>query len=140
MINNHRNKKVIVYRFSDFGLGISKYIGTLIDYGIKDQIMGKQSVHWYEFRQYKKRLSTKFYIADSCPYFLIIGGWNGPNQDGIFDPKMSETSGSFTVSHGRYMSCDSRWKTDFDRLIDRADCDILFDHRHTKMEVKNDVF
>lgn len=66
-------------------------------------------------------------VKTYAPYLLLVPTKNAIDPDASLVTTSSDDSGTTSVS--RYLSCDPRWRTDFDAALLQANMPILADYR-----------
>lgn len=124
-------KKATIYTTSEFMGNVIKIECTLLDSGFRKYAQYENAA-FVRYIPKGKRNETGF-LKGYRPYILILEGHGHPEPDDMFvDLGKSETG--LNVRQSKYMSFDTRYKTDFDAVIDSIlpEKTVLFDVRHTK--------
>jgi hypothetical protein len=128
MKNMKTEKFVTIYTTNEMFGNIVKREGRLIECGLRDYAQYR-NVPYVKYIPKGKRLATGF--VKTSPYLVIIKGLGHPEPGDMFEQISSENG--TTVSKSKYMSFDSRYKTDFDEVLQKyltPEMTIL-DCRHT---------
>ena len=125
-------EKVTIYAGSGM-FGVHKIEGKLIAHGRKKfaQYDNAPFIHFVE----KGKRTPKGYCEGYKPFFLILKGHGHPNPDDPFVTNDLDGVPGMVIKKSRYASCDSRYQTDFNALIDpylnSHPGILLADYRHT---------
>lgn len=66
----------------------------------------------------KGKRNVRSSVETSRPSLLVLDGWGHPAPDSMFLPEEPTADPEVSIQRGRYRSCDSRWQSDFDTMID----------------------
>ncbi len=73
--------------------------------------------------------------TSSEPTTLVLEGWGHPKGADLFGETRTDSKTGLQVRESRYMSCDPRWRSDFDAMIaehiEKTGAKILYDARGT---------
>jgi hypothetical protein len=107
--------KVTIYFPGAFLGNILKYEGKLLDYGLRPYAQYPE-VPYVDFIPKGKRKQVR--VTQSYdPYMVILAGFGNPDPDPMYGTEEKLPSGT-VVRKSRYSSFDSKWREDFNELLD----------------------
>jgi len=113
--NTTRGEAVTIYRIGEFGMGVNKAEGWLLDHGRRPYAQ-YEAAPWVKWVPKGKR-NPRGWQGGYRPYCVVLRGHGLALDPGSsFDPC---PSGDVDVecSRSRYCSFDDRWATDFDAQL-----------------------
>ena len=106
--------KCTVYFKGGLGIVAMRCTKVAVKSGRFAQYSDALFVTYRETRKRKDRTMTQTY----APSVLVVEGHDAPAPDDVWGSH--EVTPTATISRGRYSSCDPRWQSDFDAMIDAA--------------------
>jgi len=120
--------KATIYTTNGFG-SISKYECYIHEVGTREYAQ-YDNAPYVKYTERRKRKPTGF-IKTYNPYLLVIAGWDNINPED--DSVTIKQNDDVKISKSRYLSFDSRYKSDFDSIInskiENNSVKVLFDVR-----------
>ena len=118
--------KVTIYCTNEFFGNIVRYDGKLINHGVRKYAQ-YENAPFVEFIPKGKRKIVRIQKSYK-PYLLIINGYDNQLPDSMYGK--SETKNGVTIKKSRYQSYDNRYKTDFDKILENSNINIIADYRY----------
>jgi len=132
IIDQAKEKKVTYYFQGEFGMGIRKVEGRLVDIEVRKwaQYSCSPSIKMIPKR---KRLIRE-YRQTYKPFFLVLDGYGHPDLDDGYIKLESSVPG-VTVKKSKYTSFDPRWKEEagstLDQYLQESGSKIIADYRES---------
>lgn len=120
-------RKVTVYYNSEMGMGINRVMGYLVGHGTQKYAQ-YNNAPYVDFIPKGKRTARRV-LKTYRPYLLVLKGWETPAPGDMW--RLVSKTDDATVSQSKYSAFDERWETDFDSQVEKADCKVIADYRHT---------
>lgn len=123
-------REVSIYTDSDFGMGIRRVEGKLVEHGTMKYAQ-YQNAPYVTFIPKGKRKARQI-LRTFRPYLLILDGWDTPAPGSMWNPEPVSETPDATVMQSKYSSFDDRWDADCDSIIEQfGTAKIVADYRHT---------
>lgn len=106
---------VTIFSKSEFGMGINKYEGKLLNTGVKPYAQYNKAP-FVEFIPKRKRKGVKI-IKGYSPYLVVLEGKH-PDLDPENPMQIISQTEDIVVRQSKYSSFDSRYESDFDKVLD----------------------
>jgi hypothetical protein len=114
--NPEEQKMVTIYTTTEFGMGIAKWTGKLVDFG-RMKYAQYDSAPFFTFVPKRKRSAFRF-VKASHTYVLILEGVNHPEPADFYGEAKKSEDGLVTIKESRYTAFDDRYKNEFDSKIE----------------------
>lgn len=118
-------QKITVYYTGEFFGSVIKKEGYLVEYGRREYAQYKNAPY-VVFIPRRKRKAIRI-LKGYKPYILILNGWDNPEPNGMYGTETKKDG--VIIKKSTYTSFDDRYKSDFDRIIDKHKEKFLADYR-----------
>lgn len=124
---------VTIYYKGDFGMGVNKIEGKLIETGQTEYAQYNNAPYITMIPKGKRK--ARRYMQTYDPYLIILKGHGHPTpSDGMV--VIDRKTPGVVVTQSKYSSFDSRWGTEFDTEIDKyieeSKVNVIGDYRESK--------